>query len=1428
MYSLYVVVVSLFCFFLPSFPIYAFFLPQDFDTLQRVNYVHEKEPAEYARAWAVPEAQLCPKECSSQPPRFDTARRFPCALVFVPEPNASKPGAAPERDRTRSRACAGNTTGYGYHKHFKPCVTAAVRAGLDAMIGCDVEVALLPRLSAGALAGKWEGSLAREYVRIVDAVLAEPVTCADGTTGPRGAHFAEVWVLTPPGDAALNDGPPVAGAEGTSAAAVDGAAMDVDDDTPPQAPELSPPAAAAPQGQRPVGFNRRGGATSYVSAAAQPLCLVPQYSFAQPWLPLLTQPDAPLHTTSAMARFISSVHDATEQHHERYEPQEQLAALFPAPRPGTDDPDYAARFAPGLDGDPAEWYAALMEQVRREVASLDTGDPAAVGLRAAFGAFEGESGTTSRCANCSVEADSGGRRFWTWSLPPPQGVGGGSVQQLMQRADAWGPPPPSCAWSCGSCGAKEREVRRGAIQVMPQVLVVRLRRRNGGPLGGQHVIVDEQLDLQSPTGAAGRKTLQAVLCYTPSRRSFVVYARDATAPDRWWVLDGTHVRQVSAAEAADVTTVDAVLAFYASTCDVGEALALLQQLQAGNPPPAVPPESMDVDRDRERGTPPSAVPPARVVESMDVDRDPPLAAAPRQPVGLENLGGTCFKNAPAQVMCLVPQYDFAAQWLPYVAGTPALPAPTMTTTRELVQFVDAVRAATAGGTRQIYSPHELGRLLPPPAEDEEEKYPLWYIGDAAEWYEDVLEQISVEMERWAPEKFPGDAVAMGLTTAFDAAFRGVISEQRRCAACHDVTPGGLQQFWTYPVPLPAAARPLQACLRDLNSWDDLNSRPDPDDKWACAQPGCTSRQREVRDDTVLQMPQVFVVQFRRASLGPADFNKVKVDLAEDLDVRPLLTRPQRHPDMKTLQAVVCHCHPDLHFVTYARDASAPGVWWLFNDSTVKRVTFDTVMRKARTHAVLAFYTSGGDPAATIVQHRPPRLETAPAVAAGSSGTPPLAPAHVSPAAGGPTSGSTVTPVGPTDWMSTAPPPLQPAAPAIAVGPPARFCTHYDYKDPLNRSSLSAPGWPPFVECAQAATVVNAGGSQSVGWDVVRAAAGDGSTDGWARIWAAARMQGRLATEPKVGIMVAGNSGRPGGAVGLPGGRVDHAAVHAGHTTQEEDVVACWLVAQAGTDHDQQDVVFQCSIDRMWGMRDPESDRLDTIQGVNYVDASRASQYADAWVVQDQWLCTRTADAHRRSRQFNLASAGRAEVFRATLVFVSGPNRNAVGPRPSSTTTRTLNTEARCSYDFFRDGVRAAVTAGLDAMIEAGVTVALVARVSCGLYAGNWCENPTCCPPPPLIAPCRHDPGCTARACPYYHRRTPCQAIRLHGVCLAQPCLYAHAPEHCPSGRGCAQRIQAEYRTIVNDVLREHVYADDGTEHQRGCYFELVLIPLLEP
>ena len=204
---------------------------------------------------------------------------------------------------------------------------------------------------------------------------------------------------------------------------------------------------------------------------------------------------------------------------------------------------------------------------------------------------------------------------------------------------------------------------------------------------------------------------------------------------------------------------------------------------------------------------------------------------------------------------------------------------------------------------------------------------------------------------------------------------------------------------------------------------------------------------------------------------------------------------------------------------------------------------------------------------------------------------------------------------------------------------------------------------------------------------------------------------------RVGTMVAANSGRPGGACSASstGGRtLETEKLHAHHKTQEEDVVSNWLLTAAednpGADPMQvMDRLFARTVSRQWGMSHPERSDCDTLQNIDYRDAKPA-KYADAWVVRGVWLSRKEVAPVRR---FDFSTQ-----YPTSLYFVSGPNAGAQGRDPRSSTRRTFNEEAAATYGIFREGVKAAVRAGLLAMAMDGCDVALLAGVATGLYAGD--------------------------------------------------------------------------------------------------------------
>jgi len=204
-------------------------------------------------------------------------------------------------------------------------------------------------------------------------------------------------------------------------------------------------------------------------------------------------------------------------------------------------------------------------------------------------------------------------------------------------------------------------------------------------------------------------------------------------------------------------------------------------------------------------------------------------------------------------------------------------------------------------------------------------------------------------------------------------------------------------------------------------------------------------------------------------------------------------------------------------------------------------------------------------------------------------------------------------------------------------------------------------------------------------------------------------------------LVAGNSGRPGGAVGQADGTVDK--LHAGHRTQEEDIVANWLIttcirhgAHIGSKsrgHLYASKIFETSIHGKWGMRTPEGDDCETVQGVDYTLATdNGAWYADAWSVPAVDLACKARDEKGLFFDSN-------RCYQSSLVFVAGPNAGVSNTRPTSTVRRTFNALAASDYNHFVEGLRCALYAGLRAAAHLGCDVVLIPFVSGGIYAGPW-------------------------------------------------------------------------------------------------------------
>ena len=82
---------------------------------------------------------------------------------------------------------------------------------------------------------------------------------------------------------------------------------------------------------------------------------------------------------------------------------------------------------------------------------------------------------------------------------------------------------------------------------------------------------------------------------------------------------------------------------------------------------------------------------------------------------------------------------------------------------------------------------------------------------------------------------------------------------------------------------------------------------------------------------------------------------------------------------------------------------------------------------------------------------------------------------------------------------------------------------------------------------------------------------------------------------RIATVVAANSGRPGGAIRAADGTAEQSKVHGGHSTQEEDIIANWLLT-SGQDWPERQRRF-AQISWQWGLHEPQGTDTRTLQGI---------------------------------------------------------------------------------------------------------------------------------------------------------------------------------------------------------------------------------------
>lgn len=237
-------------------------------------------------------------------------------------------------------------------------------------------------------------------------------------------------------------------------------------------------------------------------------------------------------------------------------------------------------------------------------------------------------------------------------------------------------------------------------------------------------------------------------------------------------------------------------------------------------------------------------------------------------------------------------------------------------------------------------------------------------------------------------------------------------------------------------------------------------------------------------------------------------------------------------------------------------------------------------------------------------------------------------------------------------------------------------------------------------------------------------------------------------EGKIFLLVAGNAGRPGGALGAKDGSgiaKDEHGMSKDYTidykTQEESIVASWLqwekkyeeTISGGTfDADKKFATYlgnktilsfgdhgATKKNRPWGMVNPYGKDTATLQGHDFtlaLDDSTVNNYNFAYILRDTGIV------------FN-----KVKNIPVNIVFVYGPNVNAGFGKLGETQETTVRTKVKTGeykfnnhYKYFRKAIEIAIKAGLQKMIDNKddnkENIAILAPVSGGIYSGNGRTN----------------------------------------------------------------------------------------------------------
>lgn len=205
------------------------------------------------------------------------------------------------------------------------------------------------------------------------------------------------------------------------------------------------------------------------------------------------------------------------------------------------------------------------------------------------------------------------------------------------------------------------------------------------------------------------------------------------------------------------------------------------------------------------------------------------------------------------------------------------------------------------------------------------------------------------------------------------------------------------------------------------------------------------------------------------------------------------------------------------------------------------------------------------------------------------------------------------------------------------------------------------------------------------------------------------------------IIICGNGGRPGGALGNCDGTMSN--IHLYYETQEESILSnvvynYYLLnfkSYRFNHHDFQksaDLFYRRTIWKKWGMKNPNASDFETLQGVDYTSSD--CNHGHSWLlknvnISNEYITKFRGKFEKRCDSTNLCNVG--------LIFVPGPNCGSIGKNNNSTCRRTFNNHVLCDYELFKKLIIQALFSALCTAIENGYTTIYLGLISCGIYAG---------------------------------------------------------------------------------------------------------------